>query len=97
MATRPCHPWEKARFDYRPFFGGGEIIEYLLYIANYEFLLMRTNVKAFSWAFAKHSGIDKSFNTEFGHGDHWWFLFLKKHPELTLGELMPFNIVVLKL
>ena len=44
-------------------------------------------VKAFAWAIAKRSGSDGRFNPQLGPGDHWWFLYKKRHPELALRRV----------
>ena len=43
-------------------------------------------VKAFAWDIAKRSGRDGCFHPEFGPGEHWWVLFKKHHPILTLRK-----------
>ena len=63
------------------------LTEYHLYMANCGFPLTRIMVKAFAWAIAKHSGNEKICNAEFGHGDHWWFLYKKRHSELPLQRI----------
>ena len=62
------------------------LISYLLYMAKRGFLLTKTMVKAFAWAIAKRSGRDGRFHPEFGPGEHWWVLFKKRHPILTLRK-----------
>ena len=59
-------------------------MHYLLYMANHGFLLTRTMVKAFAWAIAKWSGKANRFNSEQGHSEHWWQLFKKRYPTITL-------------
>ncbi len=43
-------------------------------------------VKAYAWAISKRSGNDNRFNPELGPCDHWWYNFMKRHPELTLRK-----------
>ena len=63
------------------------LTEYLKYMANHGFPLTRTMVKAFAWAIAKRSGSDGRFNPQLGPGDHWWFLYKNRHPELALRRV----------
>ena len=63
-----------------------EEASYLLYMAKQGFPLTKTMVKAFAWAIAKRSGRDGRFHPEFGPGEHWWVLFKKRHPILTLRK-----------
>ena len=63
------------------------LTEYLKYMANYGFPLTRTMVKAFAWAIAKRSDSDGRFNTQLGPGDHLWFLYKNRHPELALRRV----------
>ena len=58
------------------------LVSYLLYMAKRSFPL----TKAFAWAIAKRSGTDGRFHPEFGPGEHWWVLFKKHHPILTLRK-----------
>ena len=60
------------------------LVNYLLYMAVRGFPLTRTMVKAFAWAIAKRSGSASRFNDVYGPSDHWWQLFKKRHPILTL-------------
>ena len=60
------------------------LVHYLLYMAERGFPLTRTMVKAFAWAIAKRSGSASRFNDVLGPSDHWWQLFKKRHPILTL-------------
>ena len=55
-------------------------------MAKRGFPLTKTMVKAFAWAIAKRSGRDGRFHPEFGPGEHWWVLFKKRHPILTLRK-----------
>ena len=63
------------------------LTEYLKYMANYGFPLTWTMVKAFAWAIAKRCGSDGRFNPQLGPGDHWWFLYKNRHPELALRRV----------
>ena len=60
------------------------LVHYLLYMAERGFTLTRTMVKAFAWAIAKRSGSASRFKDVLGPSDHWWQLFKKRHPILTL-------------
>ena len=60
------------------------LVSYLVYMANRGFPLTRTMVKAFAWAVAKRSGKSDRFSAEYGPGEHWWFNFKRRHPEVTL-------------
>ena len=70
------------------------LTEYLKYMANYGFPLTRTMVKAFAWAIAKRSGSDGRFNPQLGPGDHWWFLYKNRHPELALRRVDSCSVAV---
>lgn len=50
---------------------------YLVHMAEYGFPLTRTMV----------SGGGSCFHPEYGPRDHWWSLFKKHHPKLTLHNL----------
>ena len=63
------------------------LTEYLVYMANSGFPLTRTMVRAFTWEIAKRSNTDSRFNPNFGPGEHWWRLYKKRHPELTLRKV----------
>ena len=60
------------------------LVSYLIYMANYGFLLTHTMVKAFAWSIAKRSGKCDRFNLEYGPGEKWRTLFKQRHPELAL-------------
>jgi len=51
-------------------------------MAEREFPLTRTMVKAFALAITKRSGC--AFNEELGPSDHWWQLLKRHHPVITL-------------
>ena len=62
------------------------LVYYLLHMAECGFPLTRTMVKAYAWSLAKRLGSGHRFHPEYGPGDHWWSLFKKRHPELTLRK-----------
>ena len=62
------------------------LVNYLLYMAERGFPLTRTMVKAFALAIAKRSGVAYRFNEELGPSDHWWQLFKRRHPVITLRK-----------
>ena len=62
------------------------LVNYLLYMAERGFPLTHTMVKAFALAIAKRSGCAYRFNEELGPSDHWWQLFKRRHPVITLRK-----------
>ena len=62
------------------------LVNYLLYMAERGFPLTRTMVKAFALAIAKRSGCAYRFNEALGPSDHWWQLFKRCHPVITLRK-----------
>ena len=73
------------------------LVKYLIYMAERDFPLTRTVVKAFGWAISKCSGRDNRFNPDCGPSDHWWELFKKHHPILVLRKADSLERSMLKL
>jgi len=66
------------------------LVSYLIYMAQRGFPLTRTMTKAFAWAIAIRSGHGGRFG-ENGPSEHWWSLFMKRHPELSLRKTDKLN------
>ena len=75
----------------RTFVQEKSLVNYLLYMADRGFPLTRTMVKAFALAITKRSGCAYRFNEELGPSDHWWQLFKRHHPVITLRKADSFE------
>ena len=59
-------------------------VQYLLYMGERGFPLIRTMVKAFAWSIAKCSNNDRF--SLVNPIEHWWQLFKKRYPLIVLRK-----------